>query len=131
METVTISPLNPSTDFIHARLQAVGKARQTLSRPVIIAWKDDNIDRYGPRIPDGTGDRWHEYGVSQGGRLELHVGDTFHFIFSEAGDFAEPGRRLSNLCAEDGTTFLCLNEARTDEDRRRSVAGCGDDAGGG
>ncbi len=80
---------NP-TDFSDARRAAFGKAAEKLSQPVIIAWKDDKTDRFAPEIPGGKGDRWHDYGESNGGKLELNVGHDFHFIFSEAADFEEP-----------------------------------------
>lgn len=119
METMNVPVKNPSADFVEARRQAVGKAGEVLSKPVIIAWKDDKTRRFGPEIPGGSDDRWHDYGESYGGRLELTVGDDFHFIFTEASDFEEPDLNLASIAEEDGTTILCLDEACTEEDRRR------------
>jgi hypothetical protein len=83
-----------------------------------VAWKDDNAGRTGPGMPGGAGARWHDYGASSGGRLKLTVGDAFHFILAEAADFEEPDLN-SSISEADGTTILCLNDACTEEDRRR------------
>lgn len=119
METISVSTENQMTDFSDARRQAVGKAAELLSDPVIIAWKDDHTGHFAPEIPGGTDDRWHDYGESNGGKLEMTVGDDFHFIFSEAADFDEPDLNLSTINEKDGTTVLCLNDACTKEDRQR------------
>ena len=117
METITL-PAPNAADFAQARKQAVGKANEMLSKPVIIAWKDDQANTFAPAIPGGVGDRWHDYGESNGGKLELQVGDTFHFIFSEAEDFEEPDLNIASIPGENGSSFLCLNNTCTDEDRQ-------------
>lgn len=119
METINISAKNAASDFSEARRLAVSKAGEILSDPVIIAWKDDKAHRFAPEIPGGKDDRWHDYGESNGGRLELSVGDEFHFIFTEAKDFDAPDLNLTSIDEEDGTTILCLNDACTEEDRRK------------
>jgi hypothetical protein len=118
MELIAVQSQKPSTNFGQARGQAAGTAAEKLSEPVIIAWKDDTTGHFGPEVPGGSADRWHDYGESHGGKLEVTVGDDFHFIFSEASEFHTPELALSNLTAEDGTTFLCLTAACTEEDRR-------------
>jgi len=87
METISISADKPLTDFNKARQHAVNKAEEILSDPVIIAWKDDTTGRFGPNIPGRAANRWYDYGVQKGGKLELTVDDEFHFIFSEAADY--------------------------------------------
>ncbi len=119
METINIAVENPSIDFREARRQAAGKAGEILSKPVIIAWKDDKTRHSGPEIPGGSSDRWHDYGESFGGKLELTVGDDFHFILTEAAYNEEPDLNLTSISEDDGTTILCVNNACTEEDRRR------------
>jgi hypothetical protein len=119
METINISAKTATSDFSEARRLAVSKAGEMLADPVIIAWKDDKAHRFAPEIPGGKDDRWHDYGESNGGRLELSVGDEFHFIFTEAKDFDSPDLNLTSIDEGDGTTILCLNDACTEEDRRR------------
>lgn len=119
MDSIQLSVESSSTDFSQARRQAVGKAAEILSDPVIIAWKDNKLHRFGPQLPGASKDRWHDYGESNGGTLELSVGDNFHFIFTEASGFDAPNLNISNIPEDDGTTILYLNAACTDDDRRQ------------
>lgn len=106
---------NSVGDFPQARRAAVGKAGEMLQRPVIVAWKDDTNGHFAPEIPGGKGDRWHDYGESNEGVLELQVGNAYHFIFMDAEGFIEPDINLASL-EDHGAKFLCLNDACTKED---------------
>jgi hypothetical protein len=119
MKNIKIAAEGSSADFYAARRQAVTKAGEVLSKPVIIAWKDENTGRFGPDIPGGVGNRWQDYGENFGGKLELQVGDSFHFIFTEASGFEEPDLNLTSIKEQDGTTVLCVNNACTDEDLQK------------
>jgi hypothetical protein len=110
MEKIALPDTNVS-DFSQARRAAVHKAGDVLSRPVIVAWKDDNSGQSAPEIPGGKGDRWHDYGESNEGVLELQVGNAYHFIFMEAEGFVEPDINLASRRPR--TKFLCLNDACT------------------
>ncbi|HMM47434.1 MAG TPA: AF1514 family protein [Thiobacillaceae bacterium] len=105
-------------DFVQARLAAVSKAGEMLESPVIVAWKDDTNGRFAPGIPGARGDRWHDYGESNEGMMEMQVGDDYHFIFTEAAGFEEPDLNLTSL-EDNGTRFLCLNDACTEADREK------------
>ncbi|MFA5627424.1 MAG: AF1514 family protein [Thiohalomonadaceae bacterium] len=118
MQTIKLPDQTTPMDFTQARLTAVGKAGEVLTKPVIVAWKDDRNGKFAPAIPGGTGDRWHDYGTSNEGMLELQVADKFHFIFTDADGFDEPDTNLTSL-EDNGTKFLCLNDACTEEDRQR------------
>lgn len=104
--------------FSQARRAAVDKAGEILKRPVIVAWKDDNSGISAPEIPGGRAGRWHDYGESNDGVMELDVGDAYHFIFTEAEGFEEPDINLVSL-EDNGTTFLCLNDACTEEEKQK------------
>lgn len=114
MERIELPDTNVR-DFSQARRAAVDKAGEILSSPVIVAWKDDNSGKSAPEIPGGKGDRWHDYGESNEGVLELQVGNPYHFIFMEAEGFVEPDINLASL-EDHGKKFLCLNDACTKED---------------
>lgn len=116
MQTITISAQNTAIDFAQAHHLAVGKACETLTKPVIVAWKDDTNGKSAPEIPGGTGYRWHDYGESNVGKLELKVADAYHFIFTESADFDEPDLNLATL-EDNGTRFLCLNSVCTEEEK--------------
>lgn len=119
MQTINVSMQNSRADFTEARRQAYDKAGEILTEPVIVAWKDDETHLSGPEIPGGADDRWHDYGENYGGMLEMHVGHRFHFIFTEASAFDKPDLNLTSVSERDGSTILCLNDACTEEDRRR------------
>lgn len=116
MQTLSIASSSSTIDFAQARQQAVAKACETLTEPVIVAWKDDVTGKSAPDIPGGSTDRWHDYGENNDGTLELKVGDDFHFIFTESSGFDKPDMNLTSL-EDNGTKFLCLNGACTDADR--------------
>ncbi|HQT30002.1 MAG TPA: AF1514 family protein [Thiobacillus sp.] len=117
MQTITLAG-QPVNDFSQARSMAVVKACETLTDPVIVAWKDDKTGHFAPDIPGGKGERWHDYGESNDGVLELQVADDYHFIFTEAASFDEPDLNLTSL-EDNGTAFLCLNGACTETDRAK------------
>ena len=52
-------------------------------------------------------------------KLELTIGDDFHFIFTGAAGFDEPDLNLSSIDETGGTTMLCVNKACTEEDLQR------------
>ncbi len=118
MENMNISA-DKSIDFRQGHRQAVNTADENLTDPAIIAWKDDKAERFAPDIPGGAAERWHFYGENFGGKLELNVGDDFHFILIEAKDFDDPDLNLTTIKDEDGTSFTCVNNACTEEDLQR------------
>jgi hypothetical protein len=111
MKNINMNLVNLKADFSEARREAAYKAAEVLSKPVIIAWKDDEKNRFAPEIPGGK--------ENMGGRLELTVGNNFHFIFTEAEDFEEPDLNLTSIEESDGNTILCTNNACSEEDRMR------------
>lgn len=117
MQKVTLAETEVS-NFMQARLAAVHKAGEMLVRPVIVAWKDDENGKSAPEIPGGKGARWHDYGENNEGILELDVGEAYHFIFAEADGFTEPDINLATL-DDNGTEFLCLDDACTEEDKQK------------
>lgn len=119
MDNISIDLENPPLDFMDARQKAVKKAVEILPEPVIVAWRDDKTGQSAPEIPGGSPTRWHDYGENYGGQLELTVDKKYHFIFSDASAFTTPELALKNLTTDDGTEFLCLTDACTEQDRRK------------
>ncbi len=125
MQSVT-SPATRNLGLEAARDAAAMKARESLTEPVVLSWRDDATGTIAPEIPGAaTPERWEQYGESNGGRLKVHVGDAYHFVLGEAKDFEEPHSRLTNLVDADGNSYLCVTGACTDEDRRRITEGFG------
>ena len=119
MEIMNIKTDNSNIDFNQARHAAVGKAGEQLRQPVIIAWKDDGKGQLAPEIPGAAEDRWQDYGKNFGGKLEVNVGDDYHFIFSEAADFDEPDINVATLVEKDGTSILCTKDACTEQEKQK------------
>lgn len=117
MQRIALQDMEVSS-FSQARCAAVDKASEMLTRPAIVAWKDDRNGRMAPEIPGAKGDRWHDYGEHNNGTLELQIGDSYHFIFAEADGFVEPDTNLATL-DDNGRTFMCLNDACTEEDKQK------------
>jgi hypothetical protein len=119
METVSISSVNPSIGFVHTREKAVTVAKERITEPVIVAWKDDSRGTFAPEIPGRKAERWHDYGENPGGQLELIVGNNYHLIFTDSSAFEKPDINLKCISTEDGAYFLRLDDACTDEDRKQ------------
>ena len=77
--------------------------------PVLVAWYDRKAARMSPVIEGAhMRSRWHDYGVSHGGRLEIDVGDDYAFIYADSSAFdAYDASPYSNLRDTDGNEFLC------------------------
>lgn len=118
METINISH-DSSINFQQARREAAGRAGENLQDPVIITWKDDDSGQIAPDIPGAAPDRWEAYAETNGGKLEVNVGDKFHFVFTEAVDFDEPEINVATLVEQDGTSILCTKGACTEQEREK------------
>lgn len=93
-----------------ARLaQNLAEEDKEVIEPVLVAWYDRKASRMSPVIEGADlRTRWHDYGMSHGGRLEIDVGGDFSFIYSESCAFdpyeASP---YSNLKDAQGNEYLC------------------------
>ena len=86
--------------------------------PLLVAWYDRKAARMSPAIAGADlGSRWHDYGVSHEGRLEVDVGDDYAFIYAESSAY-DPYEACpySNISDEQGTEYLyqinLLNDPR-------------------
>ena len=118
MQTINLDPDMALIDFRQARRLAVVQAVDKLSRPLLVAWKDDLSHLSAPCIPGSSKDRWRDYGSSHDGRLEINIGDEYHFIFSEADEYESPDLNVVTLTEQDGTHILCTRGACTEEERQ-------------
>lgn len=77
--------------------------------PILMAWYDRKAARMSPVIEGADlNTRWRDYGASHGGKLEIHVGDDYTFIYADSSPFdpfaAGP---YSNLRDAQGNEYLC------------------------
>lgn len=87
--------------------------------PVLVAWYDRRSAKMSPVI-DGADlrTRWHDYGASHGGKLEIDVAGDYTFIYAESSPFDPYGPSpYTNLHDAQGNEYLCqtglLKDART------------------
>jgi hypothetical protein len=77
--------------------------------PVLVAWYDRKGARMSPAIEGADlRSRWHDYGASHGGQLEIDVGGNYAFIYADSSAFDpyEPSP-YSNLRDKDGNEYIC------------------------
>jgi hypothetical protein len=81
--------------------------------PVMVAWHDKKAARMSPVIEGADiNTRWHDYGQSHGGRLEVDVNGEFDFIFADSSAFEEYGPSpYVNLHDQLGNEYICLTSS--------------------
>jgi len=81
-----------------------------LKSPTIVAWHDKILSKTSPTELEGGGDhgRWHIYGETHGGELEVAVNGEYDFILADTADF-EPYGPCPYVSVRDqnGTEMLC------------------------
>lgn len=85
--------------------------------PVMVAWHDRKTSRMSPLVKEcGNVDtRWHDYGESHGGKLEVDVNGEYDFIFADSSAFEPYGPSpYINLFDKRGTEYLCQINALRD-----------------
>jgi hypothetical protein len=121
MQTITVPSAHPK-GIAAARDFAVAKSHEYLAEPVVLSWRNDETETIAPEIPGAvTPERWKEYGVANGGKVEVDIGEDFHFILGEAAQFVEPHSLFTNVTDADGNTYLCVTGACTSEDADASA----------
>lgn len=85
-----------------------------LRDPAIVAWHDKRSSRKSPPDLEGRADpmRWHVYGETHGGELEVAINGEYDFILAETADFEPHGPSpYVNVPGRDGTEMLCQGNA--------------------
>lgn len=84
--------------------------------PIVVAWHDKAKSRMSPVIEGADiHTRWHDYGESHGGQLEVDINGEYDFIFADAGQY-ESGAPSPYVSVHDakGQEFLCEINALKD-----------------
>lgn len=77
--------------------------------PVLVAWHDRRAEKMSPVIEGADlRTRWHDYGASHGGKLEIDVAGDYTFIYADSSPFDpyEAGP-YANLHDAQGNEYLC------------------------
>lgn len=94
----------------------IAERDRELKEPVMVAWHDKKLSRMSPVIEGGNIDtRWHDYGESHGGKLEVDVNSEYDFIFADSSTFEHYGPSpYINLHDRQGNEYLCQINALRD-----------------
>ena len=84
--------------------------------PVMVAWHDKKASRMSPVVEGADiNTRWHDYGESHGGQLEIDVNGEYDFIFADSSAFEPYGPSpYINLHDKSGNEYLCQINALRD-----------------
>jgi hypothetical protein len=98
-------------NYLMAAQMAAARADQDTEviEPVLVAWYDRKDAKMSPAIEGAdVRTRWHDYGESHGGKLEIDVAGDYAFIYADASPFdpyeASP---YANLSDANGNEYLC------------------------
>jgi hypothetical protein len=119
MRQAHITDMGMTLDYQQAAAMAAklaGDDREVIE-PVLMAWYDRKASRMSPVIEGAhLRSRWHDYGASHGGKLEIEVGDDYAFIYADSSAFdpyeASP---YSNIKDKDGNEYLCQINLLSDQ----------------
>jgi hypothetical protein len=80
-----------------------------IEEPVLMAWHDKGASKMSPVIEGGDiNTRWHDYGESHCGQIEINVNGQYDFVFADAAGFDGYGPSpYVNLSDDSGTKYLC------------------------
>jgi len=106
---LTISPMAMDYNKAIALADAVAGDDRDIPVPMLVAWYDKQAARMSPAIAGGDlHTRWHDYGASHGGRLEVDVGGDYVFVYADSSAYEPYGPSpYVNLRDSKGNEFIC------------------------
>lgn len=77
--------------------------------PVLMAWYDRKSERMSPAIAGADiRTRWHDYGASHGGQVEVDIAGDYAFIYADASGYEPYGPSpYVNLHDDQGNEYIC------------------------
>ena len=121
MKHVQIHSMGTDLDYMKASALAVSFAASDpeMEKPVVVAWHDKRMAKMSPAIAGADIDtRWHDYGASHCGCLEVDVDGEYDFVFADSAAFDEYGPSpYINLFDGEGREYVCQLGALRDPHR--------------
>ena len=117
MKDINVSLSGVEMDYgLASKMAATIAGALNGSEPVIVAWHDKIHARMSPVIEGGDiNTRWHDYGESHGGKLQVDINGDFDFIFADSSGFESLGPSpLVNVHDKAGNEYLCTIDALRD-----------------
>lgn len=90
-----------------------------IETPVVVAWHDKRLSRMSPVIEGADiATRWHDYGASHCGCLEVDVNGEYDFVFADSAPYDQYGPSpYANLFDGQGHEYICQINALRDPHR--------------
>lgn len=111
MKQIHLTVSSMKMDYAKAAMLAgtVAEEDAEMAAPVLVAWYDRNAARMSPAIAGADlHTRWHDYGESHEGRLEVDVGGDYAFIYADSSAYQAYGPSpYANLHDRFGNEFIC------------------------
>lgn len=111
MKRIHIAFSGTGLDYLVARQLAASRANleSGINEPVMMAWHDRRASMMSPVIEGGdVNTRWHDYGESHEGELEIDVNGDYDFVFADSSAFQAYGQSpYVNLSDGSGNRYLC------------------------
>lgn len=111
MRRIHIDSTAMALDYLVARQLASARAKREsgIGEPVLMAWHDRQASTMSPVIEGGdVNTRWHDYGESHDGQLEIDVNGDYDFVFADSSAFEAYGQSpYVNLSDGSGNSYLC------------------------
>ena len=87
-----------------------------IADPVMVAWHDKKASRMSPVVEGADiNTRWHDYGESHCGKLEVDINGEYDFIFADSSAYEPYGPSpYVNLHDKQGNEYLCQINALRD-----------------
>lgn len=121
MKQVQIHSTGTDLDYQAACALAVSFAASDpeIETPVVVAWHDKRLARMSPAIEGADiNTRWHDYGASHCGCLEVDVNGEYDFVFADSAAYDEYGPSpYANLSDGEGHEYICQINALRDPHR--------------
>lgn len=118
MKQVQIHTSSPDLDYAAASALACSYAASDpeMETPVVVAWHDKRQGRMSPAIAGADiNTRWHDYGASHCGCIEIEVDGDYDFVFADSAAFDPYGPSpYVNLFDSSGNEYICQINALRD-----------------
>lgn len=124
MKQIDINVHGLSVDYRTANNIAQSIAAMMEKEPTVIAWHDKQAAKMSPEIEGGDiNTRWHDYGASHGGEVNVTINGDYDFIFADGSEFEQetpsPYRMVHD---KDGHEYICLaSQLRDPNDPSKSA----------
>lgn len=121
---LTLSPKTLDYKTAVALAAAVAHEDKDVPDPMLVAWYDRKASRMSPAVAGADlRTRWHDYGESHGGRLEVDVGGDYSFIYADSSNYESYGPcPLVNLRDRQGNEYICQTNMLADPHSPNSTA---------